>query len=231
MLLGLLALLVASATFSSCSGSGIDWDAVSARTSDGRAQLYGMDAKDRIPNDYTVRLWPDYSHEAHYQRIGRNASDLPGFEWLSWGYGAHLTDALLELVRRDPGVRWVEAEHHIYGMEPVNSSVVEHSVSAARMSQLSKREYGLVQENNAPYGLRMLAAPKKISQLPVLDNGVYDFVQGAGRGVNVYVLDSGIYLGHQYFEGRATNFKGLSSDELSPYCEETMDDRTGHGTQ
>lgn len=91
----------------------------------------------------------------------------------------------------------------------------------------------MFKELYAPYGLQMLAAGKKISPLPVKDYRVYDFANPAGLGVNVYVIDSGIYFEHKLFQGRATNFGGLSSNAKSPYCEDDtiMADTEGHGTQ
>lgn len=93
------------------------------------------------------------------------------------------------------------------------------------------RKYALFQKLNGPYGLQMLAAGSKISPLPVQDDRVYDFVGGAGLGVNVYVLDTGIFTDHKYFQGRARNFKGLASTDGSPCVDESMTDVKGYGTQ
>ena len=217
MLFRSIALLVGSVAFCSCSGPRFDWDAISARTSDGRAQLYGIDAKDRIPNEYVVRLYPNHTHENHDQAIARKASDFPSFRRFSFGYRAKLNDEELhELVQRDPGVRWVENDQHAYLVEPVKEYTSEPGPRSAPVDQLSKRNYAHFQELYAPYGLQMLAAGGKISPLPVKDNRVYDFVGGAGLGVNVYVLDTGIFTLNKFFGGRATNFKGLSSNDGSP---------------
>lgn len=209
----------------------IDWDAVSARTSDGLAQLHGLEAEDKIPGEYVVMFWPEYAREAHGQAIGKNASEFADFRRYSFGYSASLDDEDLDIIRRDPGVRWVEADQHVHPLEPVEESALEVNITNSPTAPLSERDFALFQELHAPYGLQMLAAGSKISPLPVLYNRVYDFVGGAGLGVNVYVLDTGIYTEHKFFEGRASHFKGLSANDGSPYVDESMADVRGHGTQ
>lgn len=123
MLFRSLLLVVSNVAFSFGSGPRIDWDAVSARTSDGRAQVHGLDSEDRIPGEYIVVFHPDYTHEAHDQAIGKKASEFAGFKRASFGYMASLSDEdLNELVRRDPGVRWVETNHPVYLIEPIEES-------------------------------------------------------------------------------------------------------------
>jgi hypothetical protein len=46
-----------------------------------------------------------------------------------------------------------------------------------------------------------------------------------------YVMDTGVRTSHRLFDGRARNLGGLASTDKSPYCDETMDDTNGHGTQ
>lgn len=78
----------------------------------------------------------------------------------------------------------------------------------------------------------MVGAKGKISlsALPSSDNGEYDFVESAGAGVQVYVMDTGIRTTHTLFGGRAVNFQGLQSTDKSPYTDEVMQDLNGHGT-
>ncbi|EJD51048.1 peptidase 1 [Auricularia subglabra TFB-10046 SS5] len=82
---------------------------------------------------------------------------------------------------------------------------------------------GFVTQTDAPWGLR------RISQLPKVNstdyralNYTYVYDSTAGQGVDIYIIDSGINVDHEDFEGRArwgTAFNGLS--ELDEY---------GHGT-
>ncbi|KAI9290815.1 putative subtilisin-like protease precursor, partial [Neoconidiobolus thromboides FSU 785] len=71
-------------------------------------------------------------------------------------------------------------------------------------------------QTNAPWGLA------RTSQRQFVDRSKYDY-DGDGNGVNVYIIDSGIYINHPEFEGRAkwgANFVSGSPDN----------DEQGHGT-
>jgi subtilisin family serine protease len=39
----------------------------------------------------------------------------------------------------------------------------------------------------------------------------------AGTGVDIYILDTGVRVTHEQFEGRASYFKGLKPGDRSPY--------------
>jgi hypothetical protein len=47
---------------------------------------------------------------------------------------------------------------------------------------------------------------------------IQEFLDFAGQGVNVYIMDTGIRTTHVYFQrgGAAVNFKGKT---ITPYCE------------
>jgi subtilisin family serine protease len=77
----------------------------------------------------------------------------------------------------------------------------------------------------------MLNTAKERLDIPVKNKGIYDYMYLAGRGVQVYVFDSGIRTTHKLFGGRARNFGGLADTDISPYINETMMDENGHGTQ
>ncbi|KAI8280769.1 hypothetical protein K4K60_004672 [Colletotrichum sp. SAR11_57] len=58
-----------------------------------------------------------------------------------------------------------------------------------------------------------------------------EWLANAGKGVDIYVFDSGIRLSHKAFGGRASHFNGKKSNDKSPYCNTAkMDDDIGHGT-
>jgi subtilisin family serine protease len=65
----------------------------------------------------------------------------------------------------------------------------------AQISERGKPRY----ENEGPYWYAYMDDPK------------------AGTGVEIYILDTGVDLAHPAFEGRASNFRGLSSSDRSPY--------------
>lgn len=94
----------------------------------------------------------------------------------------------------------------------------------------SKRSYTSNFVDEARDSLQMLSASGKLST-PVTYYGPYEWVHGAGRGVNVYVFDTGIRITHKAFTGRARNFQNLSPTAKSPYSDGGhMDDLYGHGT-
>jgi subtilisin family serine protease len=98
-------------------------------------------------------------------------------------------------------------------------------------SAKAKRDYQSIIDISAPFNLQMIGAGAKLTT-PVHDGGEYEYIENAGRGVNIYILDTGVRVSHTLFEGRATNFGGLQSTDLSPYCDtEQMQDYDGHGTQ
>jgi subtilisin family serine protease len=50
--------------------------------------------------------------------------------------------------------------------------------------------------------------------------------------VDAYILDSGIHISHQAFQGRATNFNDVDETPYCPRGDKTMDDNIrGHGTR
>lgn len=98
-------------------------------------------------------------------------------------------------------------------------------------SAKAKRDYHSITDISAPFNLQMIGAGAKLP-IPVYDGGEYEYIENAGRGVNIYILDTGVKVSHTAFGGRATNFGGLKSTDVSPYCDsEPMQDYVGHGTQ
>lgn len=159
-----------------------------ARGDDGLAPLYGTDLEDgdRFPDEYIVMFYPGYTLEEHFETIGMNLSNTTRFQTTSSGYSAELDDITLNSrVRLDPGVLLVESNGPIDRPQPVESNA-----NASTIVEMQKREYVEGVEQDAPYGLQMISAARKL-ETPVSDHGEYDYVWGAGRGVNVYVFDSG----------------------------------------
>lgn len=157
-----------------------------ARGDDGLAPLYGTDLEDRFPDEYIVMFHPGYTLEEHFGTIGMNLSNTTRFQTTSSGYSAELDDITLNSrVRLDPGVLLVESNGPIDMPQPV-----ECNANASAIAETQKRDYVEGVEQDAPYGLQMIGAARKL-ETPVSDHGEYDYVWGAGRGVNVYVFDSG----------------------------------------
>jgi len=72
----------------------------------------------------------------------------------------------------------------------------------------------------APWGLA------RISHRPKLTFGTfskYEYDSDGGKGVDVYIIDTGIYINHQEFEGRASWGKTIPQNDFD-------EDNNGHGT-
>lgn len=125
----------------------------------------------------------------------------------------------LNLVRGDQNVAFVETEQLLNNGPMLSSSplsdnpLTNDSVASAK----AKRDYNSITDLDAPFNLQMIGAGVKLTT-PVYDGGGYEHIENAGRGVNIYILDTGVRVSHTAFGGRATNFGGLKSTDVSPYC-------------
>ncbi|MGK5630820.1 S8 family peptidase [Streptomyces sp. URMC 123] len=64
----------------------------------------------------------------------------------------------------------------------------------------------------------------RIDQAQKDGDGSYTYPDGGGEGVTAYVIDTGVRIGHQDFEGRASHgFDAIDGDNVA-------DDGNGHGT-
>lgn len=99
------------------------------------APLEGMDIEERYPNDYVVIFHKDHTLSQHFHNIDRDLSHTPEFKGYSFGYRAIMDDETLDAVRRDEGVRAVDANRPVHAILPVevvllqDAAVVERSVS------------------------------------------------------------------------------------------------------
>ncbi|KAH9067729.1 subtilisin-like serine protease [Lactarius vividus] len=109
------------------------------------------------------------------------------------GYAGQFTDAVLQKIREQPEVDYVERDQ------------VVRTQDVQRM---------------APWGLA------RISHRPKLTFGTfnkYEFDNHGGEGVNVYVIDTGINIKHEEFQGRAFWGKTIPANDVD-------EDNNGHGT-
>ena len=85
-----------------------------------------------------------------------------------------------------------------------------------REPELSKR--AALTQSPSTWGL------ERISQRPVASAPFrYSYDSTAGQGTCIYIIDSGVYTGHNEFAGRATFVQNYVYGE-------TGDDLSGHGT-
>jgi hypothetical protein len=75
--------------------------------------------------------------------------------------------------------------------KPSNPKLQYHEIARDEEIQLA---HGMIEQIDAPWGL---------SRISKSDPDRYKYDQSAGEGTWIYVLDSGINLAHEDFEGRA----------------------------
>lgn len=111
------------------------------------------------------------------------------------GYVGSFLPEVVELIRRDPSVAFVEEDSVVYA----NDFAIQ---------------------KGAPWGLARISHRQPLSLL--LFNQYLHDTEG-GRGVTLYVIDTGIFVKHKQFEGRAKWGKTVPEGDED-------DDNNGHGT-
>ncbi|KAJ3416244.1 subtilisin-like serine protease [Chytridiales sp. JEL 0842] len=115
------------------------------------------------------------------------------------GYAARMSAGIAKSLRALPEVDFVEQDKVVtIGQQPLDPIIIE--------------------QKDAPWGLQ------RISQIDLPLDGSYSYSNGsAGAGVDVYVVDSGVFVDHPEFEGRARVGVSYSTDGNDL-------DELGHGT-
>ncbi|KAI0717843.1 serine protease [Cerioporus squamosus] len=137
------------------------------------------------PNSYVVKLKDDVSKTDHLAWLDTNHNATSNVVYRDWqtnvfhGYaGTFETDALNAL-RANPDVDYIEED----GIAHTSATVFQ---------------------NNAPWGLQRISQnPRLINQNPYDLNYTFRFDNSAGFGVDIFIIDTGIYLAHNDFGGRA----------------------------
>lgn len=111
------------------------------------------------------------------------------------GYSGYFVDSTLDWIRRDPAVEFVEIDSMVHA----NAKVTQ---------------------NGAPWGLARISTRPHLS-LSNFNRYIHD--ERGGEGVTAYVIDTGVFTGHNQFEGRAKWGATIPTDDLD-------EDGNGHGT-
>ncbi|KAL8743365.1 MAG: hypothetical protein Q9190_004273 [Brigantiaea leucoxantha] len=112
------------------------------------------------------------------------------------GYSGHFDEEVIEKVRRHPDVAYIEKDSEVHTMG------------------------GGETETSAPWGLARISHRDRLT-LGTFSKYLYS-AEG-GEGVDVYVVDTGTYIDHVDFEGRASWGKTIPSGDED-------EDGNGHGT-
>jgi subtilisin family serine protease len=169
-----------------------------------RAPILAADHPEKIDGQYIVIYHPTISDEAqqkHQSPLGLSVFANYNITKDFMGYAATLDAAQLEYVLEDPTVKEVHHDTvvHMYGKQQTCDS-----------TQTNVRSWGIC----------------RVSHYGAITSGALTTYKwnsgGSGNGVDVYVIDTGIKLTHQEFEGRAV--WGAN------YVDSLRDDNNGHGT-
>jgi cerevisin len=150
---------------------------------------------DVIPNEYIVIYKKDTSEDYHDLTLDilKKCDNYEVIHFYPNGFAAYLDELSLETVRSFPEVEFVEP----------NSYVSIHRNTAS-------------QENPPSWGL------PRTNQREFESKEEYIFPAGSGSGVDVYVVDTGVFIEHKDFEGRASwGFSTIAAPDV---------DGNGHGT-
>jgi subtilisin family serine protease len=160
--------------------------------------------EDTIEGQYIVIYHPHTADELqlkHQSVLGQNVFATYNITTNFMGYAAHLTKEEVEIIRDDPIVAEVHPDTNVYLYRP-------------------QQDCDTTQNNARSWGICRLS---QWGAATAGSSSTYKWHSGsAGQGVNVYVVDTGIKLTHQEFEGRAV--WGAN------YVDSIRDDNNGHGT-
>jgi subtilisin family serine protease len=128
-----------------------------------------------------------------------------------FGYAATLSEEALAKVRADDKtVEFVEADQVMKASMPVAEKVDKVELKPKAKACTTQRE--------ATWGL------VRVAERDLKVDGLFTHNDEGGKGVDAYIIDTGIYLEHTEFEGRAT----WGFDAVNRVSPET--DQNGHGT-
>jgi len=158
-------------------------------------------AGEKNAGSYIVRLKEDVDESAHlaWLRPRLTDGDEVTHEYFGFlhGYAARLSEATLDHLRASPDVE----------------SISEDAIGEAHSV-----------ENKTTWGLARICQREKLKQQDASKlTFEYNYDASAGKGVDIYILDSGIRTTHEEFRGR------VEWGWAAPGASKT--DKTGHGTK
>jgi cerevisin len=130
------------------------------------------------------------------------------------GYTGKFTDGLIREIRKRPEVKYVEPDQLMYALDMVDGRTrkqhLKQMMMTTRASRMASKRRdirerrkhtgikNIVKQTNAPWGISRVSHGEMPFEL-----SKYHYPQSAGKGVDVYVVDTGINVAHADFEGRA----------------------------
>jgi len=119
-----------------------------------------------------------------------------------FGYAGCFDDQTIEQIRAMPEVEYIERDQIV------------------RINNDTLASPDIKVQKGAPWGLARISHRNKLSLSTFTK---YEYAANAGDGVDVYVIDTGIYVEHKDFEGRAYWGRTVPENDVD-------EDANGHGT-
>jgi len=173
------------------------------------APLYRGETESIIDGQYIVVFKKD-TPDSVFENQLNSAKAMVGEETIGHifraalkGFSSKLSESQLLQFRRNPFVEFIEADQVMKAIEVQDESAIA--------------QHGCTHEPSYSWG------QTRVSQREVLLNGKYAAAASGGHGVDIYVVDTGVYVEHSDFQGRAKfGFKAQASWSNT--------DANGHGT-
>ncbi len=142
------------------------------------------------------------------------------------GYTGYFSAELVDEIRGREEVEYVEADqvmyafkyHEAHGMKTLLTRLSSKKPKKFALSKPVKGFAAFLTQNDAPWGLSRLTHEETAPR-----HHDYQYPVTAGSGVDVYIIDTGINVDHEEFEGRAKWGKTIPLFDLDI-------DGNGHGT-
>ncbi|RYJ28404.1 alkaline serine exoprotease A precursor [Streptomyces sp. L-9-10] len=160
-----------------------------------QAVVYGADAKDAVAGSYIVLLDQKTARKTDKKDLAKE-------------YGGQLKRNYSTAVNGFSASGLTAQEAKSLAADPAVDKVVQNRTFTVSATQANPPSWGL----------------DRIDQSATAGDSAYTYPDGAGEGVTAYVLDTGVRISHQDFEGRASyGYDAIDGDD-------SADDGYGHGT-
>ncbi|MFD6336297.1 S8 family serine peptidase [Streptomyces sp. NPDC060131] len=160
-----------------------------------QAVVYGADAKDAVAGSYIVLLDQKTARKTDKKDLAKE-------------YGGQLKRDYSTAVNGFSAGGLTAQEAQSLAADPAVDKVVQNRTFTVSATQTNPPSWGL----------------DRIDQTATAGDSAYTYPDGAGEGVTAYVLDTGVRISHQDFEGRASyGYDAIDGDN-------SADDGYGHGT-
>ncbi|MFD7896449.1 S8 family peptidase [Streptomyces sp. NPDC059743] len=173
--------------------------------------VYGADAEGAVAGSYIVMLRQTGDRSTGRSAGGkadRQTYDRTEKRELAEEYGGRLARNYTTAVNGFSAGGLTEAEAARLAADPAVAKVVQNKTFTINATQSNPPSWGL----------------DRVDQTATAGDSAYTYPDGAGEGVTAYVIDTGVRITHQDFEGRATyGYDAIDGDN-------SADDGYGHGT-